>query len=64
MKGILIILLLMTGCGEAPNPRQFKAADSIRYIKDDRTNLCFARLVGVHGFTNVPCTAEVEKEVK
>jgi hypothetical protein len=74
MKKLLLCLLLV-GCNEAqreqvaPTPSQ--EGQHISYIKDRRTNLCFATSyvseypIGTATiFANVPCTPDVEKLIK
>ena len=43
-------------------------SQQVRYVKDSRTNLCFAVKKNVtkktEGFTEVPCTPLVEKEIE
>lgn len=36
----------------------------ILYLKDQRTNMCFAKTTDGTSVTNVPCTPEVEKLIK
>jgi hypothetical protein len=74
MKKLLLCLFLL-GCNEsqreqvAPTPSQ--EAQHVTYLKDNRTNLCFATsYVSEYPFgtatifANVPCTPEVEKLIK
>lgn len=64
---ILALVLGMVGCSNNPplTPSQRReywiefTTKQVIYSKDTRTNLCYA-YAGVHGFTNVPCTKEVE----
>ncbi len=63
MKNIVISLfLILLGCD---TPRE--SAHKFVYTKDDRTGLCFALYaIGGNGgsMTYVPCTEEVEKQIK
>ena len=73
MKKILILLVfIFVGCNEASAreffPTKSQEANQITYVKDSRTNLCFAynSVTNSNGFTdsvltNVPCTPEVER---
>jgi hypothetical protein len=75
MKKFLIVSLFLLGCDEQTKKDWFPPvedrASHIMYVKDKRTNLCFA-YNGVnngHGFTedvftSVPCTPEVERLIK
>ncbi len=68
MKSILILLLCLSGCNNSVFPTESERVNKIVYLKDIRTNLCFA-VNYVHEYpigearivTNVPCTNEVEK---
>lgn len=63
MKKLLLICLF--GVLSCETPRE--TAASFTYTKDLRTNLCFALYaIGTNGasMTYVPCTEEVEKEIK
>ncbi len=66
MKKVILIALTVVGlmgCGDAgtePTQRGKYVERNVQYSKDPRTNLCFA-MVFPHGFTNVPCTKEVEE---
>jgi hypothetical protein len=67
MKKILLIaFLLLIGCKSSKVILQYDVNRFV-YVRDDRTNLCFATyyLGDDYGaFTNVPCTEEVEREIK
>lgn len=56
-----ILLLALAACEiETPSTK----ADSIVYVKDSRTDLCFVithTYGGYSQFNNVPCTPEVER---
>lgn len=61
MKKILLIALMMLGCETAPS------VQDLRYVKDPRTNLCFAsyHMGTTYGFmTIVPCTDQVEAAIR
>lgn len=67
-------ICLILGCQSSTEYRRDKAAEDIRtlsssliYYKDLRTNLCFAGFGmgwNYSTLTNVPCTPEVEKNIK
>jgi len=71
---VAIISLLLVGCSEETRKQMFPSpqvqAQGIRYVKDERTGLCFVDSTvddGYHGmgtshiYSSVPCTPEVEK---
>ena len=74
MRSILILLCIL-GC-TPPSSENIPSTlsqevNSINYVKDNRTGLCFAvSYVGEypigssHILSNVPCTPEVEKLIK
>lgn len=77
MKKILLLVVLgLFACDEETrkvwNPTPQEQAQSIHYVKDERTGLCFvfnnigmsAQGGGGEVFTNVPCSPEVEKLIK
>jgi hypothetical protein len=68
----ILLVFLVIGCDENtkkeffPSPAQ--KANSITYVKDERTQLCFvynyvtnSSMGSYDIFTNVPCSPEVEK---
>lgn len=57
----IILGLLLVDCKLAS-----EQVNELRYYKDQKTNLCFVENYNSHGtvFTNVPCTEEVEKQIK
>lgn len=69
-----ILLLLLIGCNEQTRkdffPTNEEKLNTIRYYKDDRTNLCFivnnvySSPMNSEVFTSVPCTTEVEKLIQ
>lgn len=62
MKTILVLSILLMSC--ITNQEH---VEGFSYIKDARTNLCFALSnMGSNQatMTNVPCTEEVEKQIK
>lgn len=76
MKKIFLLCLTLFACDEETrkqwNPTPQESAQGIRYVKDNRTGLCFvynnigmsAQGGGGDVYTNVPCTPEVEKLIK
>jgi len=69
---IISLLLALTACDEKSRaeafPSEYQRAQTLSYVKDERTNLCFvhnyvmnSNLGTYHIFVNVPCTPEVEK---
>lgn len=60
MKKIVLLSLLLVGCSLTPGELYDRAA-SVQYMRDSRTNLCFAVNPNNGSMTNVPCTPEVEK---
>jgi len=61
MKKILLIALFLLGC-ETPQEQ----VNSLVYIKDARTHLCYATFEMGQNFgllTNVPCSSEVEQAI-
>lgn len=73
---VLFLALILVGCADFPSTQhdskhaQDREASDLKryhYVKDSRTNLCFLSYAsgGNAGLlTNVPCTEEVEKEIK
>jgi len=73
---VAIISLLLFGCSEENRKKFFPTAaertEGIRYVKDQRTGLCFvynyvdssAQGGGGAVFANVPCSPEVEKLIE
>jgi hypothetical protein len=67
MKKLLIVCLLLVGCDKFTST-PLEDAQTIRYVKDKRTGLCFAYNYvsgsaqggGGEVLTHVPCTPEVE----
>ena len=66
----IVLLLCLIGCSNETRkewfPTRAEAANSILYVKDTRTGLCFVSneiLTDINSIvlTNVPCTPEVEK---
>lgn len=76
MNKILLLCLVLCACDEETrkrlNPTPQEEAQTIHYVKDNRTGLCFvynsigmsAQGGGGDVYTNVPCTPEVEKLIK
>ncbi len=69
MKKLLFALLLVSGC-EVNQPTKDNKVE-FRYVKDDKTNLCFidntvdsTTLITYHIYSSVPCSPEVEKLIK
>lgn len=65
-KLLFVLTLLFVGC-EVNEPTKDNKVE-FRYVKDDKTNLCFidnytnnGHLSVFHIYSNVPCTPEVEK---
>jgi hypothetical protein len=69
---VMTISLFLVCCSEQSRadffPSEAKKAQSLMYVKDNRTNLCFvhnyvtnSNLGSYDIYTNVPCTPEVEK---
>lgn len=57
-----IVMLVANGCHE--NHGRHDVVESLRYHKDQRTNLCFAEYnLGYNSgaLTMVPCSSEVER---
>lgn len=62
-------LVLLAGCDTALGTKNFKVENTAVFFKHKGTGLCFVGLdtdgdnafEGTYGFTNVPCTPEVEK---
>jgi hypothetical protein len=77
MKNIYLLIIMGTllSCSKESwadvFPSTAERASQITYVKDSRTNLCYAynSVNNGHGlssdvFANVPCTPEVEKLIK
>ena len=71
MKYIIILSILLIGCEaikqQSINNEKSFINEDLDYYKDSKTGLCFAGLsVGspAQTITNVPCTLEVEKNIK
>jgi len=53
----LALVVAMAGCDETA----LNTARRTEYLHDDRTHLCFARLLGVTGAIAVPCNDAVKQ---
>lgn len=67
---LICFALYFVGCTASAEAKK-KEPLNLEYFKDDRTNLCFVRNVVYNSngfaddvFTNVPCTAEVERLIQ
>lgn len=60
MKKIILLSLVLFGCAYTPG-ELYNRANELQYMKDSRTNLCFAIGSTNGSITNVPCSPEVEK---
>lgn len=72
MRVIVLSLLLLTACQTTTPANNSDAAESIGYMKDERTDLCFATISSLNtrdlstsvSITCVPCTHEVDSIIQ
>lgn len=77
ITGVLVICVLVTGCGVQPSEVGSKEFDPLKvaYFKDARTEICYAvasynridtsgKMAGGLSHSAVPCTPAVEKLVR
>lgn len=69
MRRVLLLALLLMGCENVEQEGKANIRERIVYVRDDRTQLCFAAGWGGTGhggpiLTNVPCTDAVIKLLK
>lgn len=62
MKKFMLLAILLMACSDP-----VKEVDTLTYVKDYKTDLCFAVYNGAQGFdyfSNVPCTDKVLEQIR